>query len=144
MGKQELYSDKLESRGINPTAVRVLVLKTLMSVENALSMSDIEELLPTLEKSSVFRALNLFLEHKLVHTIDDGTGALKYAVCSDGCECTLEEEHVHFYCEKCGKTFCFAGLHIPALQLPKGFVSSSANFVFKGVCSNCSVKEESK
>ncbi len=137
MDCKQIYEDKMESRGIKPTAVRVLVLKTLMSADNAMSMTDIENVLPTLEKSSVFRALNLFLEHKLVHSIDDGTGALKYAVCSDNCECTLEKEHIHFYCNKCGKTFCFIGLHIPVTVLPKGFVSSSANFVFKGVCSNC-------
>ena len=131
---------KLNHRGIKVTSVRILVLKTMMTVENALSMSDIEELLPSLDKSSVFRTLNLFLEHKLVHSIDDGTGALKYALCTDECDCTLDQEHIHFNCVKCGKTFCFKGLQIPAIQIPKGFVPQGANFVFKGLCYECNKK----
>ncbi len=130
--------NKLSHRDIKATSTRVLVLKTMIRAGCALSIGDLEEALETVDKSTIFRTLTLFHEHRLVHCIDDGSGSLKYAVCQDDCDCSLEKEHVHFYCERCHKTYCFEGLSIPRIILPKNFKTNEANFVFKGVCKNCS------
>lgn len=136
------YLEKLEKRNIKPTAIRLLILKTMMQSCQAVSMSDLECKLDTVDKSTIFRTITLFLSHHLVHSVDDGTGSLKYAVCSNECMCAIEDLHTHFYCERCHKTFCFEQTHIPKLELPKGFTLQSVNFVLKGICSNCTEEKQ--
>lgn len=127
----------MEERGIHPTAVRLLVLKAMLDTPQAVSIPDLEAMLDTVDKSTLFRTVILFLRNRLVHSIDDGTGAVKYSVCKSGCGCGPEELHVHFHCRRCGKTYCFEGLPIPAVDLPDGFRAASGNFVLKGTCDRC-------
>jgi Fur family ferric uptake transcriptional regulator len=78
------------------------------------------------------------LSHHLIHSIDDGSGSLKYAVCDNSCNCVVQDLHSHFYCEKCQRTFCLEGTHIPVIDLPEGFTLHSINYVLKGICQECS------
>ena len=135
---EQIYLDKMAVRDIRPTAMRILVLKALMESEQALSLADLENLLDRADKSTIFRTVTLFLSRHLVHSIDDGSGSLKYAVCSNECSCDVDDLHTHFYCEKCRKTFCLKGLPVPVVQLPKGFSLDSINYVMKGLCADCS------
>lgn len=134
----------LEQRGIKPTAVRLLVLCALQQSDCALSLSDLESRLVTVDKSSIFRTLTLFLAHHLVHGVDDGTGMLKYALCQPSCHCGEEDHeglsdlHTHFHCERCCRTFCLRGLPVPKVPLPEGFTLTSANYVLVGLCPECS------
>ena len=51
--------------------------------------------------------------------------------------CVVQDLHSHFYCEKCHRTFCLEGTHIPVIDLPKGFTLHSINYVLKGICPEC-------
>ncbi|MDE6416763.1 MAG: transcriptional repressor, partial [Duncaniella sp.] len=68
----------LEESGIKATPNRMLVVKALLDSEHPLSLVEIETQLETVEKSSVFRVLSLFVEKDLVHTLEDGRGIVKY------------------------------------------------------------------
>lgn len=137
--------DKLFAvRHIKPTSVRVLVLNELERADCALSLSDLEARLVTVDKSSIFRTLTLFLSHHMVHSIEDGTGMTKYALCDADCHCGeedhqhgLDDYHVHFRCERCGRTFCLRGMPVPQVALPQGFTLTSANYVMVGRCPKC-------
>ncbi len=137
------FEKTLEARGIKPTAMRLLVVRTMMEAGRAMSLSDLEARLTTADKSTLFRTLTLFLNRHLVHTIEDGSGRTKYALCAEECRCGedkhagLEGLHTHFYCEKCHHTFCLHDLPIPAVELPEGFHLHSGNFVLKGLCPEC-------
>ena len=109
-----------------------------MEAGRAVSQLDLETLLDTVDKSTISRTITLFLSHHLIHSIDDGSGSWKYAVCDDSCNCVLKDLHSHFYCEKCHRTFCLEKIHIPVIDLPKGFTLHSVNYVVKGVCAGCS------
>lgn len=135
--KESVYLHKLAHRDIKPTAIRLLVLRTLMDTKQAVSLTDLEAKLDTVDKSTIFRTLSLFLSHHLIHGVDDGSGSLKYAVCEDCCMCTVEDQHTHFYCERCHKTFCIRNIHVPLVQLPEGFVPTGINYVVKGLCAEC-------
>ena len=78
--------------------------------------------------------------HKLIHAVDDGSGTLKYNVCGDECDCSVEDEHTHFCCERCHRTFCLKRIHVPVVRLPEGFVLNSINYVIKGLCPECADK----
>ena len=92
------YISRLKARDIRPTALRLLILRTMAGFDRAFSLADLEEELDTVDKSTLFRTLTLFLAHHLVHGIDDGTGSLKYALCSSDCDCEIDDLHTHFYC----------------------------------------------
>lgn len=128
---------ELIEHGIRPTSVRILVLRSIMDMDGAFCLSDIEADIPSLDRSSIFRALRLFTENHLLHEIDDGSGSCKYCLCR--CENHDHHlQHVHFTCTKCGKTFCLTEQIIPAITLPEGFIAEEAEYVVKGVCPECS------
>lgn len=80
---EKVYLEKLEKREIKPTAMRLLILKAMTRFTRAFSLLDLETELDTVDKSTIFRTINLFLDHHLIHVIDDGSGSLKYSVCSN-------------------------------------------------------------
>ncbi len=131
------YIQLLKQVDIRPTSTRILVFKTISRMKNTFSMHDVEHLLPDMDKSSIFRALTLFHEHQLIHSIDDGSGSLKYCVCSNLGFCGEKTEHCHFYCEQCKKTFCLENDSIPVIPLSDDFVINSINYVIKGICPPC-------
>lgn len=69
MNSQEA-TDKLTRKGIKPTANRILVYKALLSHSAPMSLGDMETLMPSMDKSSIFRTLTLFLEHDVVHAFE--------------------------------------------------------------------------
>ena len=73
METEEIIS-KLEAKGIKPTSNRILVMKALASGENPQSLKDLEQKMVSMDKSSIFRTLTLFLEHDAVHAFEDGRG----------------------------------------------------------------------
>lgn len=135
------YIDLLSKRNIQPTAIRILVLRAMLRANRSVSMLDLENILDTVDKSTIFRTLTLFLSHHLIHSIDDGTGSFKYAVCSADCACEVNDLHTHFHCEKCNRTFCFTNIPTPVVNLPQGFSLSSINYVLKGICPDCGEKK---
>ena len=126
----------LSKHGIKPTSNRILVVKALANEERPLSLSELEKKLWSVDKSGIFRALMLFRDHHLVHTIEDGDGDVCYELCfSHGTE--DDDLHVHFYCEKCHKIYCLHDTPIPSVSLPDGFSRTGCNYVIKGICEAC-------
>ncbi|WP_291856907.1 Fur family transcriptional regulator [Marinilabilia sp.] len=128
---------KLALKNVKPTAMRTLVYKTLVNSGKALSLADLEMQFEKVERSTIYRALKSFEENFMVHPVDDGTGAVKYAVCDDDCTCNIHDLHVHFYCTRCGRTRCMKELPIPEMKLPAGYTYDKAQFIIQGVCPRC-------
>ncbi len=128
----------LNQRGIKPTAMRLLVVEKLLKQQYAVSHKELAEQFEKADSVTLFRTLKIFLEYKLIHTIDDGSGVVKYALCQFGCNCNLSELHTHFYCTDCKHTFCLTETEIPNIKIPQNFKLEGANLVLKGKCSSCS------
>lgn len=141
MNSQDIIS-RLESKGIRPTANRILVIKTLMGEQNPQSLSNLERKMVSMDKSSIFRTLTLFLEHDVVHAFEDGRGVLCYELCEEKGACDHHDGHIHFYCESCQRSFCMEDIHIPSFELPEGFYPHSISFVIKGECPDCRKKHQ--
>ncbi|WP_232302836.1 Fur family transcriptional regulator [Draconibacterium sediminis] len=129
--------NRLELRNIRPTAMRQLVYDVLDKNKKALSLYEIEQQFEDVDRSTIFRTLKTFQDNYLIHSIDDGTGAVKYALCDEECTCQPDDLHIHFLCTKCGQTNCLKNMPVPKMDLPQGFSFESANFVIKGICSIC-------
>lgn len=141
MNSQDIIS-RLESKGIRPTANRILVMKTLMGEQTPQSLSNLERKMVSMDKSSIFRTLTLFLEHDVVHAFEDGRGVLCYELCEEKGACNHHDGHIHFYCESCQRSFCMEDIHIPSFELPEGFYPHSISFVIKGECPDCRKKHQ--
>ena len=137
----QLITERLAGKGIRPTSNRILVYDALARQESPQSLKDMENLLLSMDKSSIFRVLTLFLKHDVVHAFEDGRGVMNYELCNEQGECHHHDNHVHFYCEVCGRSFCMEDVPIPSFCLPSGFRQHSASFVIKGECPNCSSKK---
>lgn len=131
----------LEKAGIKLTSNRLLVVRTLMHSDRPLSLIEIETQLETVERSSVLRVLNTLLDKDVIHALEDGRGVTKYEICHGENHCSVSDMHAHFYCESCGLTYCFEEVSVPLIPLPKGFAIRSVNYMLKGLCPECGLKE---
>jgi len=138
--KEEELLELLTRRNVQPTAIRILVLKALLNAQQSVSLLDLENMLETVDKSTIFRTLSLFHSHHVVHSIDDGTGSFKYALCDPNCDCEIDDLHTHFHCTQCNRTFCFKNIPTPMVNLPEGFSYNSINYVIMGICAECAAK----
>lgn len=127
----------LENRGIKATANRIVVARTLAEADRPLSIKELEYMILTIDKSGVFRALTEFKRHELVHVIEDGSKGVRYELCHCHNHVDHDDSHVHFYCERCQRTFCLHDTASPTVSLPEGFEITSINFVVKGICGDC-------
>lgn len=128
---------KLIHNEVKPTAMRLLVLEKLSQQKYAISHKELTELFDKADNTTLFRTLKTFLKHKIIHTIDDGTGLLKYALCQEGCTCTPRDLHTHFHCTHCKKTYCLIDTPVPKLNIPQNFTLKEVNLVLKGLCDAC-------
>ena len=127
----------MKEHGIKPTANRIIVAKALSEGNRPLSMTELEDRIGSIDKSGIFRSLTLFKEHHLVHVLEDGDG-VRYELCHSHSDHEHDDDqHVHFYCERCHRTFCISDVPIPAVQLPQGYQLHSINYMAKGICPDC-------
>ena len=117
---------KLKNKSVKPTAMRLLVLQLFTEQIKALSLKDLECSLDYADKSTLFRTLKTFEENKIIHSIEDGTGVTKYALCLESCNCEIQDLHYHFHCTQCENTFCLTTLNIPTIDLPANFKMNQA------------------
>ncbi len=129
--------ERLEHRGVKLTAMRLLVYVELEKARRPLSLRELEDRMPTAERSTIFRALTLLLQHHLVHDIEDGSGSLRYEICTSDDHHEHDDRHIHFYCEHCHRTYCLHNTRIPQVDLPEGFQMTSINYMVKGLCPTC-------
>lgn len=131
----------LSERGVSPTANRILILRALRNATNPLSMSELETELETVDKSVIFRNLNVFRAHHLLHQVLAGE-EVKYEFCRHDIDegGVDDDEHVHFYCQNCHRLICMYELPIPHVEFPQGYAVSEVNYVASGLCPQCAAK----
>ena len=128
----------LASRGVMPTPVRKLVYRCLENSEFPLSLSDLESMLDTVDKSTISRTLSTFKDHQILHSFTDGSGSVKYELCFSQGEKLHDDLHVHFRCKKCGHTNCLPEISIPIVKLPIGYIVNEVSYIITGICNECS------
>lgn len=128
-----------QQKEIRLTAVRRQVWKAMQEMQWAFSLADLENKLLQIDKSTIFRNINLFLEHDMLHEIDDGSGSRKYCLCTCA-DSDHHVDHVHLTCSVCHRTFCMKNQLVPAVQVPEGFKVQHIDYVVKGICAECARK----
>lgn len=134
-----VLEQRMTEAGIRLSPVRLLIARALADAPGPVSGLEIECELATVDRSSITRSLAMFVSSGFVHTIEDGSGSVKYELCKSPHRHGDADSdlHPHFHCLSCGRTFCLSDQPIPELALPEGFIARSANMVVKGICPDC-------
>lgn len=127
----------LKKAEITPTANRILVYRKLSESSKPMSLTELEILLDTVDKSTISRTLTLFKSQGLLHSFNDGSGSTKYEICRCVDENKNNDRHVHFRCEKCGETVCLNDIKVPNVKLPEGYIIHEISYIINGECSEC-------
>ena len=127
----------LEEHGVKPTPNRLLLARALQAAGRPLSMTELETAVDSIDKSNVFRTLQTFREAHLVHALEDSGSGVRYELCHSHRQDGDDDLHVHFYCERCHRTFCLEDIPVPAVPVPEGFAPHSSSYLLKGLCPDC-------
>ena len=130
----------LQEHGVKVTANRLLIAGTLQKAHRPLTMTELENILETIDKSNIFRTLQVFREAHLVHALEDTGDGVRYELCHSHDHEHDDDQHPHFYCEQCHETYCLDYAEVPDIALPEGFEATSANLMIKGTCPHCQKK----
>jgi Fur family ferric uptake transcriptional regulator len=128
----------LAAHQVRKTKIRLEVLDFFLLKNYALSHAEIEHEIIGYDRVTIYRTLKSFEEQGLIHKVLDESGTSKYALCVSHCTSHKHNDaHVHFNCEKCGRTFCLEDVAIPSIQLPTDYQLIGYNFLVLGICKNC-------
>lgn len=121
---------------IRPTAIRLMVLREIIRYQHAFTLADMENRMTTLDRSTLFRTLTLFVDHKLLHETDNGRGSKLYCRCECG-HSHHHTPHLHFICTACHETFCIKDIDLSVLPKPQGYEVEEVSLIMKGLCPKC-------
>ena len=130
-------TELMSRHDIRPTANRILILRMLQRESRPLSLGELEDRLPLIDKSNISRTLTVFRSRHLVHVLESGDEVMRYELCLSHSEDADDDMHVHFYCEQCHRTFCLSDLAIPTVEIPAGYQARTATYLVKGLCPEC-------
>lgn len=130
--------DILEKHDLKKTNTRIDVLSFFLLRTYALTHGDIEtELQDKHDRVTLYRTLNTFEERGITHKVLGEDGVALFALCDD---CHIDhhhDRHIHFHCNKCGKTFCIEETYTPDFKMPKGYELEDVKISAKGICKEC-------
>lgn len=127
---------RLNRAGLAATAHRVQALRALAEAGRPLTPQELLALVDGgMNRVTLYRILDLFVEHGLVRRHSAGERALRYCL-----EASPETKgHGHFHCNRCGRTECLPPsiLDLEALSRDVPFRIERAEVRFDGVCEDC-------
>jgi Fur family transcriptional regulator, ferric uptake regulator len=129
----------LKMNHLHNTDSRRAILEIFLQSPSALAHQDIEKRTgDRFDRVTVYRTIQTFIDKGIVHTIPTADNAVRYALCREECsEGHHHDDHIHFVCERCGKTTCLDETAIPTIRLPKGYETLQVNVVVNGICREC-------
>lgn len=128
----------LKSHYIKKTPGRVAIIKAIQKYSKPLSESEIRsEMEEAYDRITFYRNIQTLHAAGIIHKIVIDNTVVKYGlnVCDKGHN--HQNEHAHFYCEKCTTVLCMHEVRIPTYGLPEGFLLSDSDIIIKGKCSTC-------
>lgn len=135
------YEGIMRAAGHRVTPQRVQILDAVCAANGHTSLGEVyarvRQYDRTIDRSTVYRALKLFVELGLVVSADTGDGEVYY-------EIAKPQQHHHLVCRKCGKAQEIAHDVMDAMYgavLGRyGFAVESDHLVLRGLCAECQRK----
>lgn len=135
--------DILRDHELKATPQRISVLKAFLTKNKVLALPELSKSLgKEFDRITLYRTLNTFEEHGLIHKIPDKTGNVTYALCRhDSIHHSHDDNHVHFKCTKCNLTVCLEEVEIPFIKVPSKYKPEKYNFLIEGHCESCNTRK---
>jgi Fur family ferric uptake transcriptional regulator len=134
------YEKLLSGANLEVTTNRVRVLEVVGNNSFPLSAADIHKILErssTINRVTVYRILDLLVEHGVVERISTGGRAFYYCLAPNN----YHKLHPHFYCKNCGQMDCLnpESLIVDTEPLWKTFPGriDKVEVRIDGICKNC-------
>jgi Fur family ferric uptake transcriptional regulator len=141
-GQRAALRSTLHAHGMRMTPQRQLVLDAVRELRHATPeqvCQRVQRIAPTVNITTVYRALDLLEELGLVKHTHLGHGAPTYSA--------RDHEHVHLVCHRCGQVVeVSTGLLAPVaeeVRTEHGFVLDVCHLALSGTCRDCASKEGS-
>jgi Fur family ferric uptake transcriptional regulator len=129
--------DLLKATGLRRTGPRMVVLAVLLEAGKPVTQQEIARLLgwESPNKVTIYRALERLIDAGIVHKAFLRQRSWHFELAGN---CSKNQCHPHFTCNKCGQTHCMTELSIPlAKGLKKGFVLHRQQIRLEGLCPSC-------
>ena len=134
------YKELLSKVNLETTANRVRVLEVVGNNSFPLSAADIYKTLErssTINRVTVYRILDLLVDHGVVERISTGGRAFYYGLAPND----HHQAHPHFYCKNCGQMDCLSpeSLKVDTAPLWKTYPGriDKVEVRIDGICKNC-------
>lgn len=133
------YEEIIRGAGCRVTGQRILILDAVCAGAGHTTLGEIFARLrkvdKSIDRSTLYRTLKLFVKLKLVVSAETGTGETQY-------EIATAPQHHHLVCQRCGRrqaidNAVFEGL-FQAVLAKHGFTVETNHFVLIGLCPDCS------
>jgi Fur family ferric uptake transcriptional regulator len=85
-----------------------------------------------LDRVTIFRTLNLFVDKKIIHRIPVSDGTNRYLL-----QQASEKVHSNFMCIGCKRIIPLKTIVSPTVKLPKGFRQQTMEIIVGGLCNSC-------
>lgn len=127
----------LKEHGIRITTQRIEILQTIISLKGHLTIGDIHQKLPSMNLSTIYNNVKLFVQLRIVNELPYGKGLSMYEL--------YKSNHYHIICKSCG---IIADFNYPCLKEVESTASAQTKYMisrhyieFYGVCPACQDKE---
>ncbi len=120
---------ELKEKGYKLTTNRITIINYIEGQEGLFSARELMQKLPSLDKVTIYRTLDLLVELDLIHPAFTNHGEIHF-------EKHGKKHHHHVVCTKCEKTSCI-GCDFKDKKI-KGFKNIHHSFVLTGLCIKCS------
>jgi Fur family ferric uptake transcriptional regulator len=134
------YENLLNAARIDVTENRLRMMEVIGNNSYPLSAADIYKTLErngSINRVTVYRILDLLVEHELVDRISTGGRAFYYGMAPNA----NHRPHPHFYCTRCGQMDCLTpdSLNVDSEALWKTFPGriDKVEVRVDGICKNC-------
>ncbi|GAB4093274.1 Fur family transcriptional regulator [Flaviaesturariibacter terrae] len=128
----------LRRKSLSITDSRKKILSIFLAHPDALAHGDIEKKAgEKFDRVTVYRTLQTFVDKGILHTIPTSDNSVLYALCKDCGEGHHHDDHVHFICRVCHKTYCLDDVVSPQIGLPDGYQAETVQVLINGVCREC-------
>ncbi len=123
------------------TKAQATILNLLQREPNALSHDGITaKLKEEMDRVTIYRILNRFVEDGLAHRIVADDGRQYFASCEVNCSHDhAAHGHLHFRCVVCDQVECVPGA--VDFRLPDGYQIDNTNIILSGSCKSCCAKK---
>jgi Fur family ferric uptake transcriptional regulator len=128
----------LNRHNLKRTSCREGIIEAIMSVNFALSESEIQDRLKgNYDRTTFYRSFKTLIENEIIQKIVVDNQIVRYELAN---AVTSKKDHAHFYCNRCKKVQCLDKIEVPNTKLPFGYKLTEIELILKGICSKCSVE----